>query len=103
LHGRNRGLPAVRAVATAVTTAAGCNDERAKTCTVVRADKSAFHIVELGTQVVDEVRRRVQQEQLGRRGHKDDPRYKSRGLLAARPGAPVRTPAHPSASRTDGR
>jgi transposase len=41
----------------------------------------AFHVVKLGTQVVDEVRRRVQQEQLGRRGHKDDPLYKIRGLL----------------------
>jgi transposase len=30
----------------------------------------AFHVVRLGTQVVDEVRRRVQQETLGRRGHK---------------------------------
>jgi transposase len=41
----------------------------------------AFHVVRLGTQVVDEVRRRVQQEQLSRRGHKDDPLYKIRGLL----------------------
>ncbi len=41
----------------------------------------AFHVVKLGTQVVDEVRRRVQQEQLGRRGHKNDPLYKIRGLL----------------------
>ncbi len=41
----------------------------------------ACHVVKLGTQVVDEVRRRVQQEQLGRRGHKDDPLYKIRGLL----------------------
>ncbi len=41
----------------------------------------AFHIVKLGTQVVDEVRRRVQQEQLGHRGLKDDPLYKIRGLL----------------------
>jgi transposase len=41
----------------------------------------AFHVVKLGTQVVDEVRRRVQQEQLGRRGHKHDPLYKIRGLL----------------------
>ncbi len=32
-------------------------------------------------QVVDEVRRRVQQDTLGRRGHKDDPLYKIRGLL----------------------
>jgi transposase len=41
----------------------------------------AFHVVRLGTQVLDEVRRRVQQEQLGHRGHKDDPLYKIRGLL----------------------
>jgi len=41
----------------------------------------AFHVVKLGTQVVDEVRRRVQQETLGQRGHKDDPLYKIRGLL----------------------
>ncbi|MGA4669584.1 ISL3 family transposase [Propionibacteriaceae bacterium Y1923] len=41
----------------------------------------AFHVVKLGTQVVDEVRRRVQQDTHGRRGHKDDPLYKIRGLL----------------------
>ncbi len=41
----------------------------------------AFHVVKLGTQVVDEVRRRVQQETLHRRSHKDDPLYKIRGLL----------------------
>ena len=41
----------------------------------------AFHVVKLGTQVLDEVRRRIQQETLGRRGHKDDPLYKIRGLL----------------------
>ncbi len=41
----------------------------------------AFHVLKLGTQVVDEVRRRVQQQQLGRRGHQDDPLYKIRGLL----------------------
>jgi len=41
----------------------------------------AFHVVKLGTQVVNEVRRRVQQEQLGRRGHRDDPLYRIRGLL----------------------
>ncbi len=41
----------------------------------------AFHVVKLATQVVDDVRRRVQQEQLGRRGHKHDPLYKIRGLL----------------------
>jgi transposase len=41
----------------------------------------AFHVVRLGTQAVDEVRRRVQQDTLGRRGHKHDPLYKIRGLL----------------------
>jgi transposase len=41
----------------------------------------AFHVVRLGTQVVDEVRRRVQQDTLHRRGHKEDPLYKIRGLL----------------------
>src|SRR5512132_4355957 len=41
----------------------------------------AFHVVRLGTQVVDEVRRRVQQDTLGRRGHKNDPLYKIRGRL----------------------
>jgi transposase len=41
----------------------------------------AFHVVRLGTQIVDEVRRRVQQEQIGHRGHKDDPLYQIRGIL----------------------
>jgi transposase len=41
----------------------------------------AFHVVRLGTQVLDEIRRRVQQETLNRRGHKHDPLYKIRGLL----------------------
>lgn len=41
----------------------------------------AFHVVKLGTNVVDEVRRRVQHSVLGRRGHKDDPLYRIRGLL----------------------
>jgi transposase len=41
----------------------------------------AFHVVRLGTAVVDDVRRRVQQDTLGHRGHKDDPLYQIRGLL----------------------
>jgi transposase len=41
----------------------------------------AFHIVRLGNTVVDEVRRRVQQETLGHRGHKGDPLYGIRRLL----------------------
>jgi transposase len=41
----------------------------------------AFHVVRLGTAVVDDVRRRVQQDTQGHRGHKNDPLYKIRGLL----------------------
>jgi transposase len=41
----------------------------------------AIHAVRLATQVVDEVRRRVQQDTLGHRGHKNDPLYQIRGLL----------------------
>jgi transposase len=41
----------------------------------------AFHVVAVGTRVVDRTRRRVQQETLGHRGHKDDPLYRSRKLL----------------------
>ncbi len=41
----------------------------------------AFHVVKLGTQAVDEVRRRVQQETLGHRGRKGDPLYRIRRLL----------------------
>jgi hypothetical protein len=37
--------------------------------------------VKLGTQVVDKVRRRVQQDTVGHRGHKADPLYKIRRLL----------------------
>ena len=38
----------------------------------------AFHVVRLGQACVDEVRRRVQQQTLGRRGHRDDPLYRAR-------------------------
>jgi transposase len=41
----------------------------------------AFHVVRLGTHVIDEVRRRVQQHTLGHRGHKHDPLYRIRALL----------------------
>jgi len=41
----------------------------------------AFHVVRLGVQVLDEVRRRVQQDTVGHRGHKADPLYQIRGLL----------------------
>lgn len=48
-----------------------------------------FHVVRLGTAVVDEVRRRLQQEALHRRGGKHDPLVTIRGLL--RHGAEHRT------------
>jgi transposase len=40
-----------------------------------------FHVVKLANQRLDEVRRRVQNETLGHRGHKDDPLYRSWRLL----------------------
>ena len=43
----------------------------------------AFHVVKLAGNVVDEVRRSVQQRTLHRRGHKDDPLYKIRRLTRA--------------------
>lgn len=43
----------------------------------------AFHVVKLGTQAVDEVRRRVQQDTLGHRGRKGDPLYGIQTLLRA--------------------
>ena len=41
----------------------------------------AFHVVKLGGQAVDEVRRRVQQASTGHRGRKGDPLYGIRNLL----------------------
>jgi transposase len=43
----------------------------------------AFHVVKLGGQALDEVRRRVQVEIHGHRGHKDDPLYGIRNTLHA--------------------
>jgi transposase len=40
-----------------------------------------FHVTKLANQRLDEVRRRVQNETLGHRGHKHDPLYRSRRLL----------------------
>jgi len=40
-----------------------------------------FHVVKLANTRLDEVRRRVQHETLGHRGHKDDPLYRSRRML----------------------
>jgi len=41
----------------------------------------ALHVVKLASTAMDEVRRRVQQATLGRRGHKKDPLYRIRRLL----------------------
>ena len=41
----------------------------------------AFHVTRLGFAAVDDVRRRVQQEDLGHRGRKDDPLYRIRRIL----------------------
>ena len=43
----------------------------------------AFHVVKLGTAVVDDVRRRVQQDACGHRGRRDDPLYRIRNILRA--------------------
>lgn len=43
----------------------------------------AFHVVKLGTAVVDEVRRRIQQATLGHRGRKGDPLYGIATILRA--------------------
>jgi len=45
----------------------------------------AFHVTRLGLAAVDEVRRRVQQQTLNRRGHRDDPLYRIRRLLRRAP------------------
>ena len=41
----------------------------------------AFHVVKLANTALDEVRRRVQQDTLGHRGHAGDPLYRIRRLL----------------------
>lgn len=40
-----------------------------------------FHVIKLANTRLDDVRRRVQQQTLGHRGHRDDPLYRSRRLL----------------------
>jgi transposase len=40
-----------------------------------------FHVVKLANFVLDEVRRRVQNETMGHRGRKTDPLYLSRRLM----------------------
>ena len=48
-----------------------------------RAVLDAFHVVKLATAAVDEVRRRIQHNTLGRRGRKGDPLYAIRNILRA--------------------
>ena len=43
----------------------------------------AFHVVKLAGQALDEVRRRVQQDTLGHRGHAGDPLFRIRNILRA--------------------
>jgi transposase len=40
-----------------------------------------FHVIRLANRVIDDVRRRVQQQQTGHRGRKTDPLYRTRKLL----------------------
>ena len=42
-----------------------------------------FHVVRLGNDALDEVRRRVQNQTLGHRGHTHDPLYRARKLLVS--------------------
>ena len=44
----------------------------------------ALHVTRLGMQALDEVRRRVQQQTLARRGHAGDPLYEARRVLRRR-------------------
>ena len=46
-----------------------------------RSVLDAFHVVKLAAQVVDDVRRRAQQEIHGHRGRRDDPLYRIRNVL----------------------
>ena len=55
------------------------DDELAEATAVL----DAFHVIKLGTQVVDEVRRRVQQDTTGHRGRKGDPLFGIQRLLRA--------------------
>lgn len=49
-----------------------------------------FHLVKLGLTALDDVRRRIQQDTLGHRGHHNDPLYRAGGCCAAAPiGSPT--------------
>jgi transposase len=43
----------------------------------------SFHVIALGNRALDEVRRRVQNEQTGHRGRREDPLYRARRILLA--------------------
>lgn len=49
------------------------------------ASGDPFHVVRAANRCVDKLRRRVQNEELGHRGRKDDPLYRIRKLLLAAP------------------
>ena len=61
-----------------------------------------LHGVKLGTGVIDEVRRRVQQDRIGRPGHKEDPLYQPVSFLrsALIHGPPKWDPREPGELRT---
>ena len=53
-----------------------------------------FHVVSLANRCLDQVRRRVQNEQTGHRGRRDDPLYRARrALLSARRSSTRRPPS----------
>jgi hypothetical protein len=64
----------------------------------------AFHVVKLGSAVVDEVRRRIQQDTLGRRGRKGDPLFRGPCRSAPNPSPtkkpPGSMPSSPPGTRT---
>jgi len=69
----------------------------------------AFHVMKLANAVVDDVRRRVQQETTGHRGRRDDPLYcvrnisarvRSTSATASRPGCAPRSPPARNMSRS---
>ncbi len=64
-----------------------------------------FHVVRLGTEALDQCRRRVQQQPHGHRGHKNDPPYRARQTLHTGEGTSSPTgnenaSAHSSPTRT---
>jgi len=63
----------------------------------------AFHVTRLGLKAMEEIQRRVQQDQLGHRGHRDDPLYRVRNALRAGGREAVPAPAGPDRSRPPGR